>query len=75
MAHLAACALVWALTFLLVPVRRIAALWRAVAISLVWMILVDNLMAGLGTMPSRATGCRSAACPPFSSSSMRGPAC
>lgn len=48
MAHLAVCLIVWGLTLLLVPFRRIKALWRVMAVSILWMILIDNLMTSLG---------------------------
>ena len=48
MAHLVTCAMIWALTFLVVPFQRIKSLWRVIVISILWMILLDNLLPSLG---------------------------
>ena len=48
MAHLVVCVFVWALTFLIVPFRRVRTLWRVAVLSILWMIAVDNLMTDLG---------------------------
>lgn len=48
MAHLTVCIIIWTLTLLLVPLRRIRTLWRVMVISLLWMIFINNLMIGLG---------------------------
>lgn len=47
MAHAVVCAIVWAVTVLLIPFKRIWQLRYAVVISIVWMIVVDNLAAQL----------------------------
>lgn len=47
MVHAVICAIIWAVTILLIPFKRIWQLRYAVMISIVWMIFVDNLAARL----------------------------
>lgn len=48
MVHAIVCAIIWLLTILLVPFKRIFQLRSAILISIVWMIFVDNMAAYLG---------------------------
>jgi hypothetical protein len=47
-AHLTVCIIIWALLLLIVPFQRIKALWPVMVISILWMVLIDNLMTSLG---------------------------
>lgn len=47
MEYFIVCIAIWLLTFLLIPVKRVFMLRRAVVVSVVWMIFVDNMAANL----------------------------